>query len=49
MISSAAILQKEAMEKYNAASEKKAAGVAANVSAKAAEAKRKSRFEGTKK
>ncbi|KAM3716265.1 SAP30-binding protein [Dirofilaria immitis] len=39
-------LQKEAMEKYNATVEKKISGTA---STKATEAKRKSRFEGTKK
>ncbi|VDM93153.1 unnamed protein product [Onchocerca ochengi] len=39
-------LQKEAMEKYNATVEKKISGTA---NTKATEAKRKSRFEGTKK
>ncbi|VDK86893.1 unnamed protein product [Litomosoides sigmodontis] len=41
------ILQKEAMEKYNATVEKKA--ISGTISAKGAEAKRKSRFEGVKK
>uniref|UniRef100_A0A915PV85 SAP30-binding protein n=1 Tax=Setaria digitata TaxID=48799 RepID=A0A915PV85_9BILA len=41
------ILQKEAMEKYNATVEKKS--ISGPTSVKAAEAKRKSRFEGAKK
>ncbi|CAG9533633.1 unnamed protein product [Cercopithifilaria johnstoni] len=41
------VLQKEAMEKYNATVEKKTIG--GTTSAKGAEAKRKSRFEGAKK
>ncbi|KAL3985591.1 HCNGP-like family protein [Acanthocheilonema viteae] len=41
------ILQKEAMEKYNATVEKKT--ISGTISAKGTEAKRKSRFEGAKK
>lgn len=42
-------MQKEVMEKYTANAEKKGASTSADAASKGNDAKRKSRFEGTKK